>query len=694
MTNDKQSASSDESLLLDLLEGLNGMMWEASPDAGSLTFIGSKLRSLLGYQPENFLDRPMLWLDIVHPEDRAKVFEQVEQGRRSGEVAVFDDRVRCASGTWIWLRNVVRVTSEASTLRKVYGIAFDISELKRVETELEDERRRAAFLAEASRILASSLDYETTLQNVARVAIPAIADWCSVRLLTPDGDFRELAVAHIDPAKELLLRRMMHHYPPRPEDPHGPGKVLTSGKPEFMSEASERLSSEWIRDPEHLELLRQIDIRSYICVPMAARGQVLGTMNWVISESDRRYTRADLALARDLAARAAMAIENARFYEEAREEVRRREAFLAVLGHELRNPLGAISNAVHVLQAAGHDDPRALAQRAILARQTNQLGRLVDDLLDVSRMISGKIRLVRHRLNLGQEAERCFQAFCGNDGVSERRVEFNVHSPDLFIDADEVRLEQIVLNLLSNALKFTSPGGRIAIEVAQEGTEAVIRVRDDGVGIPPGQIPHIFDAFRQGPETLTEAGGGLGIGLALVRRLAELHGGNVQAVSAGPGCGSEFAVRLPLAEEACEAKPRPAAPPTSVGRRILIVDDDHDSLESLQALLELMGHEVVTAGDGARALEVAQSGRPAVALIDIGLPGLDGYEVCRGLRAMEHRPPLLLIALTGYGQPEDRRRALEAGFDAHLTKPIDLERLRELLNEGPAKERAPSEPQA
>ena len=279
--------------------------------------------------------------------------------------------------------------------------------------------------------------------------------------------------------------------------------------------------------------------------------------------------------------------------------------------------------------------------------------------------------------------------------MSERRLEFNLRSPDLLVDADEVRLEQIILNLLSNALKFTSPGGRIAIEVAQEGAEAVIRVRDDGVGIPAEQIPHIFDAFRQGPETLTAAGGGLGIGLALVRALAELHGGGVQAVSAGPGCGSEFTVRLPLSEGAADARRGAAASPRSgVGHRILIVDDDHDSLESLQALLEVMGHEVVAAGDGVRALEVAQSRRPAVALIDIGLPGLDGYEVCRRLRALNHMPRPLLIALTGYGQPEDQRRALESGFDAHLTKPIDLERLRDLLATGPAEEQAPSEPQA
>ena len=381
MTSRKQSATSDESLLLDLLQGLNGMMWEATPEAGSLTFIGSKLQGLLGYQPESFLDRPMFWLDIVHPEDRARVFEQVEQARRSGEVAVFDDRVRCASGAWIWLRNVVRVTLEAGKLGKTYGIAIDISELKRVETELDDERRRAAFLAEASRILASSLDYETTLKNVARVAVPAIADWCSARLLTADGEFRELVVVHADPAKEALVRRMMQQYPPRPQDRYGPGKVLRTGKPEFRS-AGDPFSPESSSDPERLELIREIGISSYICVPLAARGHVLGTISCALSGTERRYNDADLALAQDLAARAAMAIENARFYQEAREEVRRREAFLAVLGHELRNPLGAISNAAHVLQALRHEDPRAVAQRDILDRQTNQLSRLVDDLLE------------------------------------------------------------------------------------------------------------------------------------------------------------------------------------------------------------------------------------------------------------------------------------------------------------------------
>jgi PAS domain S-box-containing protein len=366
MTDGKLSATPDESLLLDLLQGLNGLMWEATPEKGSLTFIGSKLQTLLGYSPERFLDRPRFWLDIVHPEDRAKVFTLIEQARRSGEIAVFDDRVRCANGAWVCLRNVVRVTSEGGQLGKIYGMALDISELKRVEAELEDGQRRAAFLAEASMILASSLDYETTLKNVARVAVPAIADWCSARLLTADGDFRELVVVHADPAKEALVQRMMQQYPPSPQDLHGPGKVLRSGQPEFRS-AGDPLSPESTSDPERLRLIREIGIGSYICVPMASHGHVLGTISWALSGAERRYTNADLALAQDLAARAAMAIENARFYEEARDEVRRREAFLAVLGHELRNPLGAISNAIHVLQAVGPEDPRALAQRAILA---------------------------------------------------------------------------------------------------------------------------------------------------------------------------------------------------------------------------------------------------------------------------------------------------------------------------------------
>jgi PAS domain S-box-containing protein len=689
MTKGTQSRGPDEGLLLDLLQGFDGMMWEATPQAGSLTFIGSELQNSLGYPPERFLDKPMFWLDIVHPEDRGKIFAVIEQALRSGEVSVFEHRVRCAGGAWIWLRNVLRVAAgEDGKVARLFGLAFDISGHKGVEAEVEDARRRAAFLAEASRILASSLDYETTLKNVARVAVPSFADWCTARLLTPEGDFRELAVVHVDPDKEALVQRMMQRYPPSPQDPHGPGKVLSSGKPEFLSEATQRLSSQWINDPEHLELLRQIGMRSYICVPMTARGQVLGTMNWVLSESDRRYTRADLALARDLAARAAMAIENARFYQEAREEVRRREAFLAVLGHELRNPLGAISNAVRVLQAVDHDDPRAAAQRNILDRQTNQLSRLVDDLLDVSRMLSGKIRLMRHRLNLSQEVERCLQTFCGNQGVSERRIEISLQRPDLFIDADEVRLEQIILNLLNNALKFTAPGGRIWVEVAQEGAQAVIRVRDDGVGIPAEQLPHIFDAFRQGPETLTEAAEGFGIGLALVRRLAELHDGSAHASSAGAGRGSEFAIRLPLSEQAAETRPEPPARSTNVGRRILIVDDDRDSLDSLQALLELMGHQVMGAREGGVALEAAQSWRPDVALVDIGLPAMDGYEICRKLRAMGHEPRPVLIALTGYGQPEDRRRALEAGFDHHLTKPIDLDRLRQLLATGSAGEPA------
>jgi PAS domain S-box-containing protein len=695
MTAGQPPTDSGHNWLLDLMQGLGGWVWEATADSGSIVFISDRAQSLLGYPPERLLDKPSMWLDIVHPADRARLFDIVEQGRRTGEAGIFDGRVRCADGAWIWLRSFMRVVRDEDGERgKIYGVSFDIAELKRVETELEEARRRAAFLAEASRILASSLDYETTLKNVARVAVPAIADWCATRLLAPDGALRETAVVHVDPAKETLVRRIARETAPRTADAHGPGKVLMTGAPEFIREIDERQLAQWARDPRHLELVREIGLESYICVPMAARGHVLGTIALMISGSGRRYTEADLALAQDLAARGAMAIDNARFYQNARDEVARREAFLAVLGHELRNPLGAISNAVKALEVMDSHDPRASVQRDILTRQTGQLSRLVDDLLDVSRMLSGKIRLERRRVALGEVAERCLQAFCGSEEAAQRNISLSIPSPDLAVEADEVRLEQIIFNLLSNAVKFTAPGGNISLAVVEEGSHAVIRVKDNGVGIRPDQLPYIFDAFRQGTDDRPDAGGGLGIGLALVRSLAELHGGSAQAASSGLGGGSEFTVKLSLSHNAAAAKPGHGAKAPIAARRILIVDDDHDSLESLQALLEVMGHQVESATDGPGALEKIGQGAPEVALIDIGLPGYDGHELCRRVRAMDPKPRPTLIALTGYGQPEDRRRALEAGFDAHLTKPIDLDRLRELLAAGPAQaERVRSAPQ-
>ena len=361
-----------------------------------------------------------------------------------------------------------------------------------------------------------------------------------------------------------------------------------------------------------------------------------------------------------------------------RQGVRDRDQFLAILGHELRNPLGAILASVQLMeQKEPEKSPR---ERKVIRRQTQLLSRLVDDLLDVSRVTSGKIALDREAIDLRELVARCV-VNCGAAAKEGGLAMAFSANGGVWVTGDAVRLEQIVNNLLTNAVKYTTPGGRIEVRVAREGTDAIVRVADTGVGMDPEILPRVFDLFTQADEALDRSHGGLGIGLTLVRSLVELHGGTVRAESPGRGLGSTFTVRIPGAETAPRRSPREEqGGPAVESRRILLVEDNADVRDGLRELLEESGHRVATAADGLEGIQRASSFRPDAAFVDIGLPGLDGYGVARHLR-QSLGGDVLLVALTGYGLPEDRRRALEGGFDAHLTKPVTLRAILRLLAE-------------
>jgi PAS domain S-box-containing protein len=368
--------------------------------------------------------------------------------------------------------------------------------------------------------------------------------------------------------------------------------------------------------------------------------------------------------------------------QEAREEAeannRAKDEFLAMLGHELRNPLDVVNTAVRVLEAqsAAPDAETVRRARGVIARQVRQLGRLVDDLLDVGRVTTGKIRLVRVPVNLADVAERCVTGLMPDSGAPTHRIA--VRAEAVWVEADQARVEQIVMNLLSNAVKYTPPGGAIDVTVAGDGQTARLSVRDTGAGMTPYMIERVFDLFFQGERTLERAEGGLGIGLTLVRRLAELHGGRVAAESAGRGQGSVVTVELPQCPAPAEADAAASALAAPAPRRIVLVEDSRDSRDMLRFLLEHAGHEVHEAEDGPHGVETILAVRPDIALVDVGLPGIDGYEVARRVRA-QVGTGVRLVALTGYGLPEDHRRSQEAGFDAHLVKPVDPARLSALI---------------
>jgi len=366
--------------------------------------------------------------------------------------------------------------------------------------------------------------------------------------------------------------------------------------------------------------------------------------------------------------------------QEAREEAeatnRAKDEFLAMLGHELRNPLDVIGSAVRVLDVQPDRDPTAAKAQEVIARQVRQLGRLVDDLLDVGRVTTGKITLVRVPVDLAETVQRCVAGLMPPGEAPHHTV--TVRAEPTWVEADQSRVEQIVMNLLSNALKYTPTGGRIDLTVGGDGRMGRLTVADTGAGMSPYMIERVFDLFFQGERTLDRAGGGLGIGLTLVRRLAEQHGGRVEVQSPGPGRGSTVIVELPQVAEP-HAVASAAAPPHAIPRRILIVEDSRDSRDMLRYLLERAGHEVHEAGDGPSGVDAILKVRPDIALVDVGLPGLDGYEVARRVRASEGGRTVRLVALTGYGLPEDHRRSHEAGFDTHLVKPVDAARLAAVI---------------
>lgn len=559
-------------------------------------------------------------------------------------------------------------------------------ERKSVEDSLQQREQMAQFLSQASADLAEVLDHQSTLQKIASTSVPAFSDWCAIHLHDADDRMHRLAVSHVDPTKAGLLQKLRQKFPPGLEDEHGVGAVLRTGRPEMAAKVSEEFLGSMARDAEHLSLLRELGIASYLCVPITWRGKVLGALSYVFAESGRRYTPLHLRVATDLARRAAIAMENAHLYFELREADRRKDEFLATLAHELRNPLAPLRNALTLLKA-DDCDPQTLADsRDLMDRQLQQMVRLVDDLLDVSRISRNRIELRKKVVRLDEVVRNAVEISRALIEGARHSLEVRLPADPVDLHADPTRLAQIFSNLLNNAAKYTEDGGKILLAAERTGDGRVrVIVRDTGSGIEPRMLLHVFELFAQEDRSLERAQGGLGIGLSLVRRLVELHGGQVTAQSPGPGRGSEFAVTLPEAtpldhqlydEPPVAPVPAPAAPLT---RRILVVDDNRDAATTLTKLLRRRGHEVQTAFDGEEAVRLAVDFQPGVVLLDIGLPKLNGYEAAQLIRQQSPRSDLLLIALTGWGQDEDRRRAAQSGFTHHMVKPVVFEDLLALL---------------
>jgi PAS domain S-box-containing protein len=424
---------------------------------------------------------------------------------------------------------------------------------------------------------------------------------------------------------------------------------------------------------------RRVDVSLTISPVHDRQGRVIGASNVGRDISARK--RAAEESARSSALLSQSRDELQRVNAELSEADRRKDEFLAVLAHELRNPLAPIRNAMQYLRLKAPADAAQQNARDIIDRQVKHLIRLVDDLLDISRISSGKISLQKERVSLALIVTNAIEASRPLIESENHQLTVTLPAEPVYLDADLTRLAQVLQNLLNNAARYTPPGGKIELRAEFDGQQVVIRVTDTGIGIPRDMLSHVFDMFTQVDRSIERSTGGLGIGLTLVQRLVELHGGNVEARSNGPDQGSEFIVRLPAFVHASESSSAvghdEVAPAARL--RILVADDNVDAADTLAELLRASGHDVHTEYDGAAAIRAARSHRPDVVLLDIGLPKLNGYDTAREIRAIDPQNPVVLVAVTGWGQDEDRRRSRQAGFDHHLVKPLDPELLDRVL---------------
>ena len=517
----------------------------------------------------------------------------------------------------------------------------------------EDAIHRADYLAEASQVLSRSLNLDDTIAAVLDLSVPMLGERAILGIPDQDGGVRRLEI----------------HPAPRADDPEVFTPQLRAAADRVVREGQFRLAA--------------VGDRAAAICPLMVRDEIRGALA-LIGAADS-FDSARTALIREFASRASIAMENARLYSAVQEADRRKNEFLAMLAHELRNPLAPIRNAVHIMQG---DEVTQLTMnwaRDVIGRQADHMARLIDDLLDVSRIVQGKVVVKPEKLALRELVERAVEGSSPRVAGRDQSLSVQLPGEEIELDGDAVRLAQVLANLINNASKFSGPNTRISLTASYAAGELKIAVTDEGSGIEPAFLPHIFDLFAQGDQSLDRSQGGLGIGLTLVKHLVELHGGRVAAHSEGPGTGTQVMVCLPArvahAAPAGTAAPngREGMPREKAPGRILVVDDLAASAETLMTLLEMEGFEVMVANEGTSALQIAEQFRPDVVLLDIGLPGMNGFEVAHRLRMQPASRDALLIALTGYGEAESRSRSAKAGFDFHMVKPADVNLLLSML---------------
>ena len=548
----------------------------------------------------------------------------------------------------------------------------------------EELTRRASFLADASKILSSSLDVSSLMVGATRLVVPTLADFSAITLIDGDATLVRTACRHdmnLDEARMSILQE--------PSWQKATSEVLASGQPQIIEDFSAQTVINGNANAENGENANgRWPLQHVAMLPLNARNKIHGVLTLALVPSGRRFTSAELDLATDLASRVAVAMDNCLLFQEIQKGDQRKTEFLATLSHELRNPLAPMRNAIHALHLSGQWPAGAHELREMFDRQLGQLTHLVNDLLDVTRISQGKIELRKEPTDLVVEINHAIKSCSSALQTAGHALSVTLPEQPVMVDGDRVRLQQIFENLLFNACKYTEPNGRIEVSLNCDSTHAAIKILDTGVGIAPEMMPRIWDIFAQVDTSPTRVRQGLGIGLSLVKKLVTLHDGSIVATSQGLGKGSEFVVRLPLlsvdsisatTHSSTSGNPNAVRDLSAQSKRILVVDDNVDAAESLQVLLGVYGHTVEIAHEGVTALEVAWEFKPDLVFLDIGLPGMDGYEVARRLRGEIVMKSVKLIALSGYGTETDRARSKEAGFDRHVVKPVNPSELPTII---------------
>jgi PAS domain S-box-containing protein len=660
--------------LLSIVSNVPGIVWEAWGDPGLMSqrmnFVSEHVTRMLGYSVEEWLAQPNFWLTIVHPEDREMAAKTAHEHFLAGGSGTNTFRWMTKDGRELWVEShSTIVAGDDGKPIGMRGVTFDIHARKRAEDSLR-------LLTETSEILSSSLDYETIIPEAARRVVSHLGDWCAVSFIDESGFSRRVAVAHRDPAKDGLAQKMLTDFPPRRNLPQQVVDSINLRRPTILNAIDESFIATATSSPEHAALVRELGFGSMLVAPMVARDRFIGAISF-ISARHGRYDAADAELAELVARRCAIAIDNAQLYHAAVEASNAKDEFLATVSHELRTPMTATLGWVRML-SLGHFDPEThkTALEAI-ERSTRAQAKLIEDILDVSSIILGKFRLDRAPVDLRGVVDAAIDTL--RPASDAKNITIDVHTARWsgIVQGDADRLQQVMWNLVSNAIKFGQRNGHIDVVVERADDHARISVRDDGPGIDPAFLPHVFDRFRQADGGATRAHGGLGLGLAIVRHLVELHGGTVRAVSDGPGTGAAFIVELPATlGTAREGTQDGATLPNLAKRQILVVDDERSTLDLFSAVLRRCGAEVTTAESVDEAMVALNRRRHDLVVTDIAMPGTDGAALLQLVRGRDdmnaYLPVIALTALTDVPR---------GNFTRLLHKPIDpIELATEVAN--------------